>query len=118
MIQKLQNSNLELQERLAVALKVDEAKDNAIVKFHDTWERMVGKVRGLSEAKTELEVQLSRLQSGNSKELDEANQVLCYHHIISIISVSYIFLENRALRGRSVQSLEFSTWQSRETRIF
>lgn len=37
MIQQLQRKILEQQEKLAVAMKVDKAKDNAISKLRESW---------------------------------------------------------------------------------
>ncbi|XP_063827252.1 uncharacterized protein LOC135076759 [Ostrinia nubilalis] len=42
MIQQLQKKILDQQEKLAVALKVDRAKDNAIAKLRDAWHKITG----------------------------------------------------------------------------
>lgn len=42
MIQQLQKKILEQQEKLAVAMKVDKAKDTAINKLREAWLRLTG----------------------------------------------------------------------------
>lgn len=72
LIQSLQTKTLELQERLAVALEVDEAKDEAIVKFHEAWENVANRLEVAEKEKSELKAEMESLIIKNQQELQDA----------------------------------------------
>lgn len=78
MIQSLQTRTLELQERLAVALEVDEAKDEAIVKFHEAWENVGLRLESVDKEKADLKVEMEAMLAKNQQELKEATMVICF----------------------------------------
>jgi predicted nucleic acid-binding Zn-ribbon protein len=71
----LQNRILELQERIAVAIQVDEAKDKAILRFHDSWEKAGIKLQDIEKQKERLEDEIDKLRKKLSDDSDETNQV-------------------------------------------
>lgn len=73
---------LELQERLAVALEVDQAKDEAIHRFHSAWENVAAKLQALNNEKTRIEKEVDKITEQNRKDLEEATQVCHYYSII------------------------------------
>ncbi|GBP40283.1 hypothetical protein EVAR_83973_1 [Eumeta japonica] len=74
MIQDLQRKVLEQQEKLAVALKVDRAKDSAITRLRDAWLKITG---SLDKAEARHKASLDKMNSevDNFKHmLDEAHK--------------------------------------------
>lgn len=67
---------MEQQEKLAVAIQVDEAKDNAILKFHDAWEKASMKFKLVVRERNQLENDVERLSSQNKKITEECEEVL------------------------------------------
>lgn len=49
MIQQLQKKILDQQEKLAVAIKVDKAKDAALSKLREAWLRLTGNLEKVEE---------------------------------------------------------------------
>lgn len=76
LIQNLQTRTLELQERLAVALEVDGAKDEAIVKFHEAWENVGVRLESVDREKAELKSEMEALKAKCQQELKEATMVV------------------------------------------
>lgn len=76
MIQHLQSRTLELQEKLAVAMQVDETKDDAILKFHSSWEQVAGRLEILTKDRNELEREIADMQSQHAENLLESAKVL------------------------------------------
>lgn len=72
----MQTKTLELQERLAVALEVDEAKDEAIVKFHEAWENVGLRLESVDREKAELKSDMETLKAKYQQELKEATMVV------------------------------------------
>lgn len=64
-----------MQERLAVAIRVDYAKDEAILRFHKACENSTLRITSLSKEKSEIEQLISKLQDKFSSELEEAKRV-------------------------------------------
>lgn len=75
MIKQLQARILELQERLAVALEVDGAKDEAILRFHNAWENVATKLKSLSTEKIRIEEDIDKIKTENQRDLEEAAEV-------------------------------------------
>lgn len=75
MIQDLQQKILELQERLAVAIEVDQNKDKAILRFHDAWKKVAIRLESLKNDKIHLERDLQELQIKSAKDLADAAKV-------------------------------------------
>lgn len=75
LIQNLQTRTLELQEKLAVALDVDEAKDEAIVKFHEAWENVGERLKSSNQENVVLRTEIEAIRAKNQREIHEANMV-------------------------------------------
>ncbi|XP_065169729.1 filamin A-interacting protein 1-like isoform X2 [Atheta coriaria] len=73
LIQDLQTRSLELQERLAVAVQVDKAKDNALSKFHDSWEKVTSRLRTLMLENRTLEEKIQELHLKNEQNMQECS---------------------------------------------
>lgn len=68
---------MELQERIAVAIQVDEAKDKAILRFHDSWEKTGIKLKNIEKQKEGLEDEIEKLRQRLNEDSEETNQVFC-----------------------------------------
>lgn len=66
---------MELQERLAVAIEVDQNKDAAILRFHEAWNKVAVRLESLKKDKIYLERDLQELQSKSAYDLAEAAKV-------------------------------------------
>lgn len=71
----MQTRILELQEKLAVALDVDEAKDDAIVKFHEAWENVDLRLKKANKENADLRIEMETLKAKNQRELQDAYMV-------------------------------------------
>jgi hypothetical protein len=69
-IQSLQKKVLEEQEKIAVAVQVDEAKDKAIGQVTEAWRQMVNHWKTLEEQRHEVSQKLL-LEKAASKRLNE-----------------------------------------------
>ncbi|XP_044261954.1 protein FAM184A-like isoform X2 [Tribolium madens] len=78
-IQELQNRVLELQERVAVAIQVDEAKDKAILRFHESWEKAGVKLQDIEKQKEKLEEEVDKLRRKLNEDSDETNQKITHY---------------------------------------
>lgn len=78
MVKQLQSRILELQERLAVAFEVDQAKDEAIQRFHSAWENVAVKLQNLATEKSRIEESINRIKADNKRDLEEAAEVCSY----------------------------------------
>lgn len=74
MIQDLQSRALELQERLAVAVQVDQAKNEAILRFHKSCETAVLKLDSISKEKLAADNKVADIQAKYEQELEEAKK--------------------------------------------
>lgn len=79
LIQQLQNKILEQQEKLAVAIQVDEAKDNAILRFHDAWEKASMKFKLVVKERDQLEQDVQKLASQNKQIAEECEERIDFH---------------------------------------
>lgn len=75
MIQELQSRILDLQEKLAVAIEVDRSKDEAILKFHEAWDKVAIRLKSLHTEKCDLEKELREFQARSTLDLTEALKV-------------------------------------------
>lgn len=66
---------MELQEKLAVALDVDQAKDDAIVKFHEAWESAGQRLKASAKENEDLRSELEAIRAKNRQELQDAHTV-------------------------------------------
>lgn len=82
MIRQLQSRTLELQERLAVALEVDQAKDEAINRFHSTLDSVAIKLQTLNTEKIRIEHEMDKITEQNRRDLEEATRVCIFVIII------------------------------------
>lgn len=78
-IHELQSRALELQERLAVAVQVDQAKDKAIIKFHEAWEHIAERMESLNREKDSLESDLKELQLKSLQDLEECGKKINHY---------------------------------------
>ncbi|GJQ83172.1 hypothetical protein Trydic_g18199 [Trypoxylus dichotomus] len=72
LIQHLQSKTLELQEKLAVAIQVDEAKDDAILKFHSAWEQVAQRLQALTLDRNSLEVEIANMHAQHAENMVES----------------------------------------------
>ncbi|KAF2900663.1 hypothetical protein ILUMI_05526 [Ignelater luminosus] len=72
LIHELQTRTLELQERIAVAVQVDQAKDDAILRVHKSWEEAASTIDNLNKEKVQLEQQIEEIKARTAFELSEA----------------------------------------------
>ncbi|KAL3280256.1 hypothetical protein HHI36_017751 [Cryptolaemus montrouzieri] len=79
LIQQLQNKILEQQEKLAVAIQVDEAKDTAIIRFHDAWEKATLKIKQVLKERDQLENDVANMASQNKNLSDECEERIEFH---------------------------------------
>lgn len=66
---------LEYQEKLAVAVEVDQSKDDAILRFHEAWEKVAVRLEMLTKDKNFLERDLHELQAKGAVDLADAAKV-------------------------------------------
>lgn len=71
----MQQKILEIQERLAVAIEVDQSKDAAILRFHDAWDKVAARLESLKKDKLYLERDLQELQGKSARDLADAAKV-------------------------------------------
>ncbi|XP_076258236.1 uncharacterized protein LOC143195172 isoform X1 [Rhynchophorus ferrugineus] len=79
LISDLQNKNLELQQKLAVAIQVDEAKNNTIQQFQEALEKVSFRMEKLNEEKGIWDKELTQLKNKHSIEIESANQKIVYY---------------------------------------
>ncbi|XP_066262440.1 putative leucine-rich repeat-containing protein DDB_G0290503 isoform X2 [Euwallacea similis] len=79
LIQELQSKNLELQQKLAVAIQVDQTKNQSIEQLGATLEITSLKLKKLNEEKTLWEIEVGRMQNQFSVEIESANQKIAYY---------------------------------------
>ncbi|KAK9882211.1 hypothetical protein WA026_019724 [Henosepilachna vigintioctopunctata] len=79
LIQQLQNKILEQQEKLAVAIQVDEAKDTAIIRFHDAWEKVNMKFKLVVKERDQLENDIQKLVAQNEKITQDFEERFKFH---------------------------------------
>lgn len=77
LIQELQTRNLEMQQKLSVAVKVDDAKNKTIQQFQDTMEKLIVRLEKLNKEKVDYEFEINKLQNRHIDEKEEADQVCC-----------------------------------------
>lgn len=92
MIQDLQNGNLELQQKLSVAVKVDETKNKSIGQFQNTLQQLLTKTQLLQKEKKEWDNEKSRLKIRHSNEIKESIEVTC-SFFIPLINATDFFLQ-------------------------
>lgn len=76
LIQHLQWRLLEEQEKLAVAMKVDQGKDKAIAQLQSAWEKLVGHWKDLEEQRFGLSQQLQSEREVFQADIREISQVI------------------------------------------
>ncbi|KAJ8977174.1 hypothetical protein NQ317_003114, partial [Molorchus minor] len=79
LIHELQNRTLELQQKLSVAVKVDDVKNNTIRQFQEALETIVGKLEGLNKEKQEWDQKIRKIEEKHAQELEEASQKIAYY---------------------------------------
>lgn len=73
---------LEMQQRLAVAIQVDSAKDNAILRFHEAWEKVANKWKDFESERNSLSKKLLCIKQKSSADLAVVNEVI---YLINIL---------------------------------
>lgn len=68
-----------MQQRLAIAVQVDCAKDAAILKFHEAWEKVSEKWQKLESERDQLAQKLNAIQSRSDVDVTEARKVRVSH---------------------------------------
>lgn len=74
MIQELQKRLLEQQEKVAVAIRVDNEKNTAISQFHNAWSKLKQRCETLEKDHTELETRLRNVTDSHNSEIAEYQQ--------------------------------------------
>ncbi|GLV44209.1 Centrobin [Carabus blaptoides fortunei] len=74
LIQELQMKILEMQQRLAVACQVDSAKDEAILRFHEAWEKVAHRWQSLETERNTLSKKLFTVEEKANAEVLNATQ--------------------------------------------
>lgn len=81
LIRDLQAKNLEMQQKLAVAIQVDQTKNDTIEQFQEVLATASAKIEHLIAEKQSWEVEIAKLKSQLSVETDRANKVSCVSQI-------------------------------------
>ncbi|CAK9813289.1 CNTROB [Anthophora plagiata] len=71
LIQELQKRLLEQQEKVAVALRVDNEKNELIVQFHNAWSKLKQRVHALENEHTTLQANLKNVTEKHQLEISE-----------------------------------------------
>uniref|UniRef100_A0AAR5PQI3 Uncharacterized protein n=1 Tax=Dendroctonus ponderosae TaxID=77166 RepID=A0AAR5PQI3_DENPD len=79
LIQELQYKNLVFQQKLAVAVKVDETKNNTIQQFRDALNSLSSKLEKLNEEKASWDRDVARLKNDHSMAMESASQKAAYY---------------------------------------
>lgn len=79
LIQQLQNKILEQQQKLAVAIQVDEAKDSAILKFHDAWEKVSIRLKIVTKQKEVLEKEREKMFLQNKQNVEAFEEKIDFY---------------------------------------
>lgn len=75
LIGDLQQRNLEMQQKIAVAIKVDQAKDSVVNQLRGLLENIHNKLEKSCKDKVELERELDNIKQKYENDLEEARQV-------------------------------------------
>ncbi|KAI4459247.1 centrobin [Holotrichia oblita] len=105
LIQHLQSKTLELQEKLAVAMQVDEAKDDAILKFHSSWELVAQRLQVLTQDRNSLEQEIANMQALHAENMLESVKhkfLFCDVDVIDIFFQKINHFENEASKALSL----------------
>lgn len=70
---------------MAVALDVDQAKDEAIVKFHEAWETVGQRLKISTEENENLRTEMEVVKERSRRELQEAHMVRLMELLASVI---------------------------------
>ncbi|KAK4881020.1 hypothetical protein RN001_004339 [Aquatica leii] len=108
LIQKLQTRTLELQERLAVAIQVDGAKDEAISQIHKSWEEAAAKIDSLYAKNNHLEQHISELQDKLSHKTTEAVQKITFYEKESSKALNLAHNSQERLQVLEKENIELS----------
>ncbi|XP_018580065.1 synaptonemal complex protein 1 isoform X2 [Anoplophora glabripennis] len=79
LIQDLQNRNLELQQKLSVAVKVDESKNKTIQQFQEALQKLISRLEKVNKEKQDWEQEVATLKSSHSSEMEEYSQKVAYY---------------------------------------
>nr|CAI5828873.1 unnamed protein product [Callosobruchus analis] len=79
MIHKLQNRNLELQQKLSVAVNVDETKNIALQQFQETLEKVMLRLDRLYKEKQNLQGEVDNLKSKHATQLEDLSKKVSYY---------------------------------------
>ncbi|CAH1164824.1 unnamed protein product [Phyllotreta striolata] len=77
-IQELQTRNLEMQQKVSVAVKVDDSKNKTIQQLQDTVEKLLNRFEKLNREKIDREFDVEKLKKRLMDEKEETNQRI--HH--------------------------------------
>ncbi|XP_060526547.1 CAP-Gly domain-containing linker protein 1 isoform X2 [Cylas formicarius] len=79
LINELQTRNLELQQKLAVAMMVDDSKNETIRQFKGALEKVTLTIEKLNEEKMSWTQEMAKLKKQSSLELETSQQKLAYY---------------------------------------
>ncbi|CAH0553289.1 unnamed protein product [Brassicogethes aeneus] len=79
LITELHQRNLELQQKMTVALKVDQAKDNALSQLKEILNQVSIKLDNSMKDKVELEKEMQAIKLQSEAKIEEARQTVIYH---------------------------------------
>lgn len=78
-IQDLQTRNLELQQNMSVAVKVDEAKNITIKKYQEALEKLIFRIEKLGKEKLDIEFEINKLKNQQNVEKENSAQKISYY---------------------------------------
>lgn len=67
---------------------MDQAKDEAINRFHSAWENVAIKLQALNNEKTRIEQEIEKVNEQNKRDLEEASRVCFFLIQIHSLTIS------------------------------
>ncbi|XP_028132505.1 myosin-13 isoform X2 [Diabrotica virgifera virgifera] len=107
LIQELQVKNLELQQKMSVAVKVDDAKNTTIQKYQDALDKLVSKLEKCNKDRVELEFEINKLKNERIDEKEDADQRITHYEneIQRALSVAHTSQEKTAMLEKKCAEL-------------
>ncbi|XP_056634825.1 repetitive organellar protein [Diorhabda sublineata] len=90
-IQDLQTKNLELQQNMSVAVKVDEAKNVTIKKYQEALEKLIFRIEKLGKEKLDQEFEITKLKSKQNDDKENLIQKMSYYEkeVAALLKVAH-----------------------------
>lgn len=88
---------MELQQKLSVAVKVDESKSNAISHLQETLQKLVNKMQIIQKEKKDWDSEKSKIKFKHSNEMKEYIEVKILYSVSILFISKTFYLENSIL---------------------